>query len=533
MFGLMMYRPLLVSSLIAHADRYHGDTEIVSREADGAVHRSNWHQVHRRARQLANGLQALGVAPGDRVGTLGWNHHRHLEAYYAISGMGAICHTINPRLFPGQIAEIVEHAGDQVLLVDPAFLPLLESLRPALSGVRHVVVMGACPDNLRTILPVMEYETLLAQASDQFFWPDMDERQAAALCYTSGTTGRPKGVLYSHRSTLLHAWAVALPDSLSFSATDVAMPVVPLFHANAWGFPYAAALAGSKLVLPGGFLDGASLYHLMESERVTLTAGVPTVWSQLMQFLQTEGCTLHHLKRLGVGGAACPKTLISYFEDIHRVTVLPGWGMTETSPVAALTLPKAGQKELVGQARRDWLARSGRALFGVEMDIVDDAGQGLPHDGTTRGHLQVRGHWVCNGYYREECDPLQEGWFPTGDVAVMDADGFMQITDRAKDMIKSGGEWISSIELEQVTTTHPAVQEAAVIAVRHAHWGERPLLLVVLRPEQVLPVEELQRYLEQRVAKWWIPEQIELVASLPHTATGKLNKAALRAERGL
>jgi len=534
MLGLMMHRPLLVSSLIEHADRHHGTTPIVSRSADGTLYRGTWHSTHERARKLANVLLGLGVAPGDRVGTLGWNHHRHLEAYYAISGMGAVCHTINPRLFPEQIAGIIQHAEDKILLVDPMFMPLLEGLAPELTSVTQVIVMAEPGAPLpSSVLPILAYETLLAQASSEYEWPEMDELTAAALCYTSGTTGKPKGVLYSHRSTLLHAWAVSLPDSLSFSACDAVLPVVPLFHANAWGFPYAAALVGAKLVLPGPLLDGASLYQLLESEKVTLTAGVPTVWNNLMQYLQAEGRQLHHLKRLGVGGAACPKTILSYFEDVQKVSVLPGWGMTETSPVAALTLPKSPQSGLQGQARRDWLTRSGRALFGVDMEIVDDEGWSLPHDGHTFGHLMVQGHWVCNGYYKEATDPLQQGWFPTGDVAVIDGDGFMQITDRAKDMIKSGGEWISSIELEQVATGHPAVQEAAVIGIHHPHWGERPLLLAVKKPGQEVTIDELRGYLEQRIAKWWIPEQIEFVDELPHTATGKLNKAALRTQRGL
>ncbi len=534
MLGLMMHRPLLVSSLIEHADRHHGHTQIVSRNADGTLYRGSWRSTHERCRKLANALQALGVVPGDRVGTLGWNHHRHLEAYYAVSGMGAVCHTINPRLFPEQIAGIIQHAGDKILLVDPMFLPLLESLAADLTSVTQVILMdepGVTPSS--PVLPLLAYEQLLEQASSDYEWPEMDELTAAALCYTSGTTGKPKGVLYTHRSTLLHAWAVSLPDSLSFSACDTVLPVVPLFHANAWGFPYAAALVGAKLVLPGPLLDGPNLYQLLESEKVTLTAGVPTVWNNLMQYLQVGGRQLHHLKRLGVGGAACPKTIVSYFEDVQKVNVLPGWGMTETSPVAALTLPKSGQAGLQGQARRDWLARSGRALFGVDLEVVDDEGWPLPHDGHTFGHLMVQGHWVCNGYYKDPSDPLQEGWFPTGDVAVIDEEGFMQITDRAKDMIKSGGEWISSIELELVASGHPAIQEAAVIGIHHPHWGERPLLLAVKRQGEGVTAEELRGYLEQRVAKWWIPEQIEFVEGLPHTATGKLNKAALRAQRGL
>jgi 3-(methylthio)propionyl---CoA ligase len=471
----------------------------------------------------------LGVVAGDRVATLGWNHHQHLEAYYAISGMGAICHTINPRLFPEQIAGIIQHAEDRVLLVDALFLPLVDALKSALGNVQHIIVMDeSVAPWPSTALVLLEYEALLSAQSSDFKWPQMDEETAAALCYTSGTTGKPKGVLYSHRSTVLHAWGVALPDTLGLSATDSVLPVVPLFHANAWGLPYVTALVGAKLVLPGPHLDGDSLTRLMDAEGVTVTAGVPTVWHNLMLHLQTHGLRLKHLQRLAVGGAACPPHIIRYFETEQNVRVLPGWGMTETSPVAAINQPKAAQTGLVGEERLTQLNRSGRPLFGVEMRIVDETGMPLPHDGLTFGHLQVKGPWVCSAYYRESESPLVDGWFPTGDVALIDAQGFMQITDRAKDMIKSGGEWISSMALEQAAGSHPEVLEAAVVAALHPQWGERPLLLVVLKPGAQVSAEILREHLATRVAKWWLPDDILFQDSLPHTATGKLQKTALR-----
>jgi len=529
MLGLMMHRPLLISSLIEHADQYHGDTEVVSCSAQRAMTRSSWRNTHRRSKQLAQALMELGVGAGDRVATLGWNHCQHLEAYYAISGMGAICHTINPRLFPEQIAGIIQHAEDSVLFVDALFLPLVEALKPVLGSVAHIIVMdeSAAPW-LAFSRPLLQYEALLASQSGDFKWPQMDEETAAALCYTSGTTGQPKGVLYSHRSTVLHAWAVALPDTLGLSATDSVLPVVPLFHANAWGLPYAAALVGAKLVLPGPHLDGDSLTRLMDAEGVTVTAGVPTVWHSLMLYLQTHGLRLKHLQRLGVGGAACPPHITRYFETEQNVRVLPGWGMTETSPVAAINQPKAAQAELTGEDRLLHLNRSGRPLFGIEMRIVDEVGAPLPHDGQTFGHLQVKGPWVCSSYYRESESPLVDGWFPTGDVALIDPQGFMQITDRAKDMIKSGGEWISSMALEQAAGSHPDVLEAAVVAALHPQWGERPLLLVVLKPGAQVSAEILREHLATRVAKWWLPDDILFQDSLPHTATGKLQKTTLR-----
>jgi acyl-CoA synthetase (AMP-forming)/AMP-acid ligase II len=527
--GLMMHQPLLISSLIRHADRHHGEREIVSRRGDGGFQRSSWGQVHRRSRRLAHSLVGMGVKPGDRVGTLAWNHTQHLEAYYAISGMGAICHTVNPRLFPEQIAGIIRHAEDAVLLVDAQFLPLLEQLTAQLPSVRHIVVTAVGPEGLPAVSkPHSDYETLLASASDTWEWPELDENAAAGLCYTSGTTGNPKGVLYSHRSTVLHALSVALPDAMGLSSCDSVLPVVPQFHANAWGLPYATAVVGAKLVMPGPHLDGASLYAMMESEAVTFTAGVPTVWNGLMHYLKANGLKLNHLRRLGVGGAACPPGIVRYFEEEQGVQVLPGWGMTETSPVVTLNQPKAHQSAWTGEERLDLLNNAGRVLFGADLEIVDESGNPLPHDGKTFGQLMVQGHWVCRQYYREPQNPLQNGWFPTGDVAVINGDGFMRVTDRAKDVIKSGGEWISSVDLENTAASHPAVMEAAVIGVPHPHWGERPLLLVVKKPGTALEAPEMLQFLAGRVAKWWLPEEVVFVDSLPHTATGKLQKTALR-----
>ena len=528
----MMGRPLLVSALLEHAARWHGKTAVVSQRAPGEGVSLDWAGIDQRARRLAQALIRLGVRPGDRVGTLGWNHHRHLEAYYAIPGIGAICHTLNPRLFPEQLFQILQGAEDVGLLVDSghlSLLPILENL-----GVRlpWVIVMGEPGDATVPVLGTwFDYETLLAGENGGFDWPDWPEEQAAGLCFTSGTTGRPKGVAYSHRSTVLHAMSVALPDSLGFSACDSVLPVVPLFHANAWGFPHAAALVGAKLVLPGPWLDGATLYALLEREEVTISAGVPTVWRGLMTFLQAQGVTLHHLRLLGVGGAACPSTLVRYFEREQKVTVRPGWGMTETSPVAALMSPKRAQTGLSGEARWRWLDKAGRPPFGVDMRLVDSEGREVIRDGMTSGHLEVRGPWICE-YYWKEARGTGRAWFPTGDVATLDEEGFLQITDRVKDLIKSGGEWISSVQVEQAALLHPALREAAVIGFPDPHWGERPLLIMVLEAGKAVEEKELRRHLARHVARWWVPDRFLTVDGLPYTATGKVDKVALRQRHG-
>ncbi len=531
MFGLMMHSPLLISSLIDHAEKHHGNTPIVSRESDGSIYRTNWAQVNQRAKRLAQYLIRCGVTRGDRVATLAWNTHRHLEAYYAISGMGAVCHTINPRLFKEQIASIINHAEDKVIFTEKQFIPLLDELTLSVNELT-IIVMDKDSSSVSTQYRTLHYEELLKEINENsWFWPQFDENTASSLCYTSGTTGMPKGVLYSHRSTLLHAFAVALPDSLALSASDSVLPVVPLFHANAWGIPYAAALVGAKLVLPGHQLDGINLSQLLNQEEVSVTAGVPTVWHGLIQYLKTSNTSLPFLKRLGVGGSACPEPIIQYFEE-RNVRVLPGWGMTETSPVVTLTQPKYHQRHMTHAERIHWLNKSGRVLFGADMKLVDDDGHDVPQDGQSVGELYVRGHWVCSQYYKNDESPLINGWFPTGDMATIDESGFMQVTDRAKDMIKSGGEWISSLTLERVASTFPGVSEAAAIAAHHEHWGERPILLIVEKQGERVDSTALKRFLEEHVAKWWLPDDIITVSDLPHTATGKLQKVLLREKWG-
>ena len=532
MHGLMMNAPLLISSLIRHADRYHGETEIVSRMVEGGFHRYNYAEAHRRARQFANALESLGVRPSDRVGTLAWNGFRHFETYYAVSGIGAVCHTINPRLFPEQIAYIINHAEDQYVLVDLTFVPLVEKLAEHCKKVQGWVLMTDKTRMPRTKLQnVFCYEDLVNAHSDEYDWPSFDENTASSLCYTSGTTGNPKGVLYSHRSTLLHAYAACLPDALNLSARDVVMPVVPMFHVNAWGLPYSCALAGAKLVFPGAGMDGASLYELLEKEKVSVSAGVPTIWLGLVNHLKQNGLKFTTFNRTVIGGSACPPAMIHTFQEEFGVQVLHAWGMTEMSPLGTVCTLKAKQLELPAPARYAVQNKQGRPIFGVEMKIVDDAGKELPRDGKAFGDLMVRGPWICSQYFAGEGgDPLREGWFPTGDVATLDPDGFMQITDRSKDVIKSGGEWISSIDLENTAMAHPAVAEAAVVGVHHPKWDERPLLLVVRKSGAQLTREDMLAFFEGRVAKWWMPDDVVFLDALPHTATGKLLKTKLRDE---
>jgi len=529
MQGLMMHMPLNISSLIRHADRYHGDTEIVSRLVEGGIHRYTYHDAHRRARQLANALQSLGVTSSQRVGTLAWNGYRHFEIYYASSGMGAVCHTINPRLFPEQITYIVNHAEDACLFFDLTFLPLVEKLAPHCPGVKAWIAMTDKAHLPASSLDLLCYEDLVNAHSDDFDWPDLDELSASSLCYTSGTTGNPKGVLYSHRSTILHAYGACLPDALNLSARDVVLPVVPMFHVNAWGLPYSAPLVGAKLVFPGAQLDGASLTELFEAEKVTCSAGVPTIWLGLLQHMQAKNQRFSTLKRTVIGGSACPPAMIRTFEDQYGVQVLHAWGMTEMSPLGTVNTFKNRHLDWPKEKREELQNKQGRVIFGVDMKIVDDDGLELPRDGKAFGNLMVRGPWICREYFKGEGgDPLRDGWFPTGDVATLDEDGIMQITDRSKDVIKSGGEWISSIDLENAAVAHPAVAEAAVIGVFHPKWDERPLLVVVRKPGAELTREEMLKFFEGRVAKWWIPDDVVFVDSLPHTATGKLLKTKIR-----
>ncbi len=532
MHGLMQNMPLMISSLIRHADRNHGDTEIVSRETTGGIHRYTYRDAHRRSRQLARALLSLGVKPADRVATLAWNNHRHFELYYGVSGMGAILNTVNPRLFPEQIAYIINHAEDSLVFFDLTFLPLVEGVAPHCKGVKAWVALTDRTHMPESKLDLLCYEELVNAHSDDYAWPEFDEHTASSLCYTSGTTGNPKGALYSHRSTVLHAYGAALPDALNLSARDTVLPVVPLFHVNAWGLPYACALAGAKLVMPGPQLDGASLHELFEQEQVTVSAGVPTIWLGLMQHLQAKGLKLSSVKRLVIGGSAAPPAMIRGFDEQFGVTVLHAWGMTEMSPLGTVNTPKTKHLKLSAAERDRVRLNQGRPIYGVDMKIVDDEGRELPRDGKAFGDLLVRGPWIVSGYFKGEGgNVLREGgWFPTGDVATLDADGYMQITDRSKDVIKSGGEWISSIDLENLAVAHPAIAEAAVIGVAHPKWDERPLLIVVKKAGQDVTREELLDFMRDKIAKWWMPDDVVFVDTLPHTATGKLLKTRLREE---
>ncbi|SKA15754.1 fatty-acyl-CoA synthase [Enhydrobacter aerosaccus] len=532
MFGLMQDRPLLIQQLIEHAALNHGDTEIVSRTLEGGIHRYTYRDARLRSKKVAEALQSLGIKAGDRIGTLAWNGYRHFELYYGISGMGAVCHTINPRLFPEQIVYIVNHAEDQLLFVDLNLLPAVEKLLPQFKTVRHVVAMtdrDHLPKGLN-IPNLLVYEDLLADKPGTYEWPEFDERTASSLCYTSGTTGNPKGVLYSHRSTILHAYGAALPDTLGLSARATVLPVVPMFHVNAWGLPYSAPMVGAKLVFPGVALDGASLYELFEKEEVVFTAGVPTVWLALLQYMQANKLKLSTVKYAVIGGSAAPPAMIETFDRDYGVEVLHAWGMSEMSPLGTVNHPKSKHLKLSHKEQLDIRLKQGRPPYGVEMKIVDGDGKELPHDGKAFGDLLVRGPWITSGYFKGEGgDVLEEGgWFPTGDVATIDADGYMQITDRSKDVIKSGGEWISSIDLENAAMAHPAVAEAAVIGVFHPKWDERPLLIIHKKEGATLEKDELIDFLSAKVAKWWLPDDVQFVDAIPHTATGKILKTRLR-----
>ena len=531
MQGLMMNVPLMISSLIRHADIYHGDAEIVSRTIEGPMHRYTYREAHTRARRLVRALERLGVKPGDRVGTLAWNGYRHFELYYAVSGMGAVIHTVNPRLFHDQLVYIVNDAEDKVLLFDINLAALVEKLAPACKGVKRWIALADREHLPKVAIPGLGcYEELLATEDDGFDWPVFDENTAAGLCYTSGTTGHPKGVLFSHRSTVLHAFAISLPDTKNLSARSSVLAIVPMFHVNAWGIPYAAPMVGAKLVFPGAALDGASLYELMEMEEVDSTSAVPTVWMSLVNYMREHKLRFSTLKSTTIGGAACPPALLDTLENEFGVRVAHGWGMTEMSPVGTINAPKANARTLSPEARRQLALKQGRPLYGVEIKTVDGAGKDLPRDGKSAGNILVRGPWVLSRYFKDAGgDPLTpEGWFPTGDVGTIDADGYLQITDRSKDVIKSGGEWISSIELENIAVGHPAVAEAAVIGVRHPKWDERPLLIVVKRPDVEVGKEALLKFYEGKIAKWWLPDDVVFVDELPHTATGKLSKRTLR-----
>lgn len=526
--GRMMSMPMLISSIIVRAARYNGDVEVVSRSNDGLIHRYTYRDCELRARRVAQALTTLGVRKGDRIGTLAWNSYRHLELYYAVPGAGAVCHTINPRLFADQIVHIVNDAEDLYVCFDPEFLPLIEEIGarcPHVKGWIMLANMNHMPAASK--VPLLCYEELVAAHDGNYEWPTLDENLASGLCYTSGTTGNPKGVLYSHRSTLLHTLASALPDSLNCSASDVVMPVVPMFHVNAWGLPYSAPMIGAKLVFPGSRLDGASVYDLLEKEKVTLSAGVPTVWLSLLDHVHSNDHRFSTFRRAVIGGSAISGSMIRAFKALG-VAVIHGWGMTELSPMGTACVLRGKHAAISETEQEKVLLKQGLAIPGVDMKIVGGDGRELPWDGKSAGDLLVRGPWVIDSYFGSDTSPLQDGWFPTGDVATIDADGYMQITDRSKDVVKSGGEWISSIDIENLAASHPAIHMAACIAVHHPKWGERPLLVAVKKVGLDVSRGELLRFLEGKVAKWWIPDDVVFVEDMPMTATGKFQKAALR-----
>ncbi|WP_354321460.1 3-(methylthio)propionyl-CoA ligase [Pseudacidovorax sp. 1753] len=532
MLGLMQDRPLLISNLLEFAERHHGDGQIVSRRVEGDIHRYTWADCARRARQVANAVEAEGLLFSDRVATLAWNGYRHLELYYGVSGSGRVLHTINPRLHPDQIAWIANHAEDQVLCFDLSFLPLVQAVHARCPTVKKWVALCDA-DRLPadTGVPgLVSYENWIGGQADTYDWPSFDENSASSMCYTSGTTGNPKAALYSHRSTILHAYAACLPDVMCLSARDSVLPVVPMFHVNAWGIPYSAALVGAKVVFPGPALDGKSVYELIEAEGVTFAAGVPTVWQMLLGHMQAQGLKFSRLNRTVIGGSACPPAMINAFREQYGVDVLHAWGMTEMSPLGTLCTLKNKHLSLPAEEQLALRMKQGRAIFGVDMKIVGDDGEELPWDGKTYGDLLVKGPWIVKEYFKGEGgDPLRGGgWFPTGDVATIDADGFMQITDRSKDVIKSGGEWISSIDIENIAVAHPAVAMAACIGVFHPKWDERPIVVVAKKAGAEVTREELLKFYEGKTAKWQIPDDVVFVDAIPLGATGKILKTRIR-----
>jgi fatty-acyl-CoA synthase len=529
MLGLMQDWPLLCHRIIEHAARIHGNQEVVTRSVEGPIVRTTYAQIHQRALKVSQMLDRAGIKLGDRVATIAWNTARHLECWYGIMGIGAICHTVNPRLFPDQIAWIVNHAQDRVMITDLTFIPVLEKIADQMPSIERFVVLTDAEHMPQTTLKnAVAYEEWLKEADGDFEWKTFDENTAAAMCYTSGTTGDPKGVLYSHRSNVLHALMANNPDALGTRAADTMLPVVPLFHANSWGIAFSAPSMGTKLVMPGAKLDGASVYELLSTEKVTHTAGVPTVWLMLLQHMQKEKLTLPDLKMVICGGSAMPRSMIKAFVDMGA-EARHAWGMTEMSPLGTLATLKPPFDQTTGDARLDVLATQGYPPFGVQMKITDDAGKEVDWDGKTFGRLKVSGPAIAKAYYRVDKDILDDaGFFDTGDVATIDQDGYMRITDRSKDVIKSGGEWISSIDLENLAVGHPKVAEAAVIGVYHPKWDERPLLICQLKPDVSCTRDEILQYMDGKIAKWWMPDDIVFVDAIPHTATGKILKTALR-----
>jgi fatty-acyl-CoA synthase len=531
MIGLMQSQQLLISSLMDFAERHHGDAEIVSRRVEGDIHRTNYRQLAARAKQVAHGLDHLGLGFGDRVATLAWNGYRHLELYFGVSGSGRVLHTLNPRLHPEQIVWIANHAQDEVLCFDMSFLPIVQAVHANCSTIKHYVAL--CDANklpTDTGIPGLQsYEAWIGAHGTDYHWPEFDENSASSMCYTSGTTGNPKGVLYSHRSTLLHAFAGALPDALNISARDCILPVVPMFHVNAWGLPYCAAMTGCKLVFPGPAMDGKSIFELMESEGVNFAAGVPTVWQMLLGYLQSNQRRFSTLKRTVIGGAACPPAMMQSFQVDYGVEVLHAWGMTEMSPLGTVCTLKNKHANLDAAQQMQVRLKQGRGIFGVDMKIVGDNGAELPWDGKASGDLLVKGPWVVSEYFGSDgASPLVDGWFPTGDVATIDADGYMQITDRSKDVIKSGGEWISSIDVENIAMAHPGVAMAACIGMKHPKWDERPIIVVVTKPGVTLTRDEVLTFFVGKTAKWQVPDDVVFVDAIPLGGTGKMQKSRLR-----
>lgn len=531
MKGLMQDWPLRVSSVLDHAARFHADREVVTRSIEGPIVRTTYGEMAVRARQVAQALRRLGVNEGDVVATLAWNTGRHMEAWYGIMGLGAVCHTLNPRLFAEQLVYIINHADDKYILLDLTFVPIVEAIEAQCPNVKGYIILTDAAHMPQTKLKnALCYETLLAAEDGKFDWVEVDENAACGLCYTSGTTGNPKGVLYSHRSNVLHALLAVQADAMGLKSTDCVLPVVPMFHANAWGITFSAPMSGAKIVMPGMKMDGDSICELLTTEEVTFTAAVPTVWLMLLQYLEKTGKKIDHLKRVVIGGSAAPRSMIDVFEREYGVEVRHAWGMTEMSPLGTLGSFKAGMETLSHEEKLDIKVKQGRPPFGVEMKITDDNGNELPWDGKAFGHLLVRGPAIAGAYLKGEGGNIldEKGWFDTGDVATIDERGFMQITDRAKDVIKSGGEWISSIDLENLAVGHPKVAEAAVIGIAHPKWDERPLLIVVLKEGEMATKEEILHYMDGKIAKWWMPDDVAFVNEIPHTATGKIQKLALR-----
>jgi fatty-acyl-CoA synthase len=531
MLGLMQDWPLLMHRIIDHAAKFHGQRKVITRSVEGPIVETKHAQIRARALKVAQRLARDGIKPGDRVATVAWNTWRHLEAWYGITGMGAIYHTVNPRLFPDQICWIVNHAQDRLMFVDLTFLPILEKHAVGLTSIeRYVILTDAAHMPKTTLKNAVAYEDWIGEVDGDFAWAEFDENTAAGMCYTSGTTGKPKGVLYSHRSNVLHSMMAANPDAMNCSARDVILPVVPMFHANCWGLALTAPMVGATLVMPGAKMDGASIYELLDTYKVSFTAAVPTIWLMLLGDLEKTGGQLPHLKRVVIGGSACPRAMTKTFQEVYGVEVVHAWGMTEMSPLGSLCTMKPEYAQLTGEAQLDIKMKQGHPPFGVEMKITDDENRELPWDGKKFGRLKVAGFAVSSAYFKGEGGDIldENGFFDTGDVATIDPDGYMQITDRAKDVIKSGGEWISSIDIENFAIAHPAVAEAAVVGVAHPKWAERPLLVVVRKSGQDVDREQLLDFLRDKVAKWWLPDDVLFVESLPHTATGKLSKLTLR-----